>query len=291
MSMFVIASERSKRDNLRFIRQLRLPRRLCLLALLVGLLAMTAFADSRNPQAIRAFNEGAQHFNAKEYSEALPFFDQAIEHDSEFAQAYYARGTCRQYLKDPLRAMSDLNQAIRLDPSLLDAYAARGTLSYESEQWEPALADFNYVLSLRPTDAQSLLARGVIYLKREEISKAQKDFRAFLRLRPDDPLAPRLRKLLASLSPGEEELGESPAAPSPQTSPAGAPRRNTRAAQQMGEELFLRTRALSEQATRQAMRGERVEVTGDPKAFTPERSKPRPAPTSSHSGPQIVEPQ
>jgi len=91
----VIASEQASAGNL------RLPRRPYLLICLVGLLAMTAFADTQSPLAIQPFNEGVKRFNAQQYEEAISYFDRAISHDAYFAEAYYARGACQHALHHP----------------------------------------------------------------------------------------------------------------------------------------------------------------------------------------------
>jgi len=257
------------------------------------------FADSKDPQAIHAFNEGAKLFNDKQFAQALPYFDQAIAKDGNFIEAYYARGTCRHYLKQTTGALDDINRTIHLDPSFLDAYAIRGIIYYEMENWNTALSDFNYVLARKPNDAQSLLARGVISLKKEQLSQAKHDFKTYLALRPDDPLAPRLRKLLQQLSGlSESETAATPSVPSTQnpTAPGSytrTPKRGiSEAVKQMGDELLLNSYALSDKAGQMARRRDHVEVTGDKYGVT-KRSASSSAtviPSGSSGHLQIVDP-
>src|SRR5262245_55369195 len=118
-------------------RSINLRSRLTLVALLCG----TAWA--RPNSAIRAFNDGVKAFNAKQLNESVSHFDEAISGDSEFSEAYYARGACKYYLKSTDGALLDLNEALRLKPDYIDARALRGAVHYESDRWDAALEDFN----------------------------------------------------------------------------------------------------------------------------------------------------
>jgi len=248
------------------------------------------YADAPPQSAVKAFNEGVKHFNAREFNEAIPLFDEAISADSDFADAYYARGACRYYLKGSDGALMDLGDAIRLKPELLDARALRGAVYYEADRWDQALEDFNYVLERHPTDAQSLLGRGVIYLKREQPEEAARDFRAFLKAHPDDALAPKLRKLLVSLTggpaPGEESAS---APPSSGAAPRRTYRRPTEAAKALGDSLMLRSHDLSERFGNKVLRGERAEAVGDIHSEPSAGSAPNAGSNQDQS--QIVEPQ
>src|SRR5438128_1463396 len=93
-------------------------------------------AGARPNSAIQAFNSGVKFFNAKEYEAAIPHFDDAIAGDADFAQAYFARGVCKYYLKSSDGALLDMNEALRLKPDYIEARALRGAISYESDQWD-----------------------------------------------------------------------------------------------------------------------------------------------------------
>lgn len=224
-----------------------------------------------HPQAaIKAFNDGVQLFNAKKFNEAIAQFDEAISDDDSFAEAYYARGACRHYLKSTDGALMDLSDAVRLNSELLDARALRGAVYYETDRWDQALDDFNFVLERRPTDAQALLGRAVIYLKREDSADAEHDFKAFVKAHPDDALVPRIRQVLAGLHAppsGEEEqrsasTEESSASPTPHPA-ASAPRKPSAAVQALANSLMLHSNELSDSFGNKVLRGERAEAVGD----------------------------
>jgi tetratricopeptide (TPR) repeat protein len=231
-----------------------------------------AIAWARSNSAIRAFNDGVKLFNAKQFNEAIPRFDDAISGDADFAEAYYARGACKYYLKSLDGALLDLNDALRLKSDYLDARALRGAVHYESDRWDAALEDFTGVLEKNPSDAQSLLGRAVILLKREDLAGASRDFKGFLRVRPDDPLAPNVRQLLASLSRGrkqppaeeEEPQMQTPEHPSypPRHRPSSAARPMSSVDMQKLADSLL-AHPLAESYNRKVLRGEKAQAVGD----------------------------
>ena len=253
---------------------------------------LSAQADSTHHSALtmQAFNQGVQLFNAGQFQAALPYFDQAIDHDGEFAEAYFGRAACHHALQHQQAAFSDINQAIRLQSEYVEAYALRGVMLYEAENWDAALVDFDYVLQRKPSDAQSLLGRGVISLKKDHPSAAERDFRQFLKLRPRDPMAPKLRQLLTSL---DQDTRRS----TPQAAPEGyagegapgnpEPRRVSAASERLGEQLFMSHHQLSESFNRKVLRGEHAEAIGD---IQSEPSAPPMKETPSNQGVDIVEP-
>jgi tetratricopeptide (TPR) repeat protein len=252
---------------------------------------------ARSNAAIKAFNQGVQAFNAKQFNQAIPSFDEAISADPDFVEAYFARGACKYYLKSLDGALMDLSDAVRLKPDDIDARALRGAVSYEMDQWDNALEDFNVVLEKNPRDAQSLLGRAVILLKRENMDGAARDFKAFLQVRPDDPLAPKVRQLLASLKrpsgaiqPSEEggTASQPPAEPHAPVArrPASTAKELTPAdIQRLAESLM--GHPLAESYGRKTLHGERAQAVGDIHSVPgvpSERQTPDEAP-------QIVEPQ
>ncbi len=251
----------------------------CLLIFLLCLLSSLVHAESRSQTAIRAFNAGVQKFNAKNFNEAISDFDEALSYNSDFAEAYFARGACKHYLKGYDGALMDLNDALRRKSDYVEARALRGALFYETDRWDDALQDFDYVLERKPTDAQALLGRGVIYLKRENTTEAAKNFRQFLRAHPDDALAPKLRQLLASLSKEERDVDavSAPTGPGAGEHQATRPKRSSVKAQTqaLSDALFSNSRPLSERFGNKVLRGERSDVVGDIR----------------EEGPRIVEPQ
>ncbi len=131
-------------------------------------------------QDIRAYSlyvSGRDNLNLRRLDtllEARGQFEQAIELDPEYAEAYAALAECTLLLlinhnalnrEEALQiAQENLDVALQLDPELADAYAAEGLLKLD--QWREtrigtenleAEAAFEYAISLNPNHAQAYM--------------------------------------------------------------------------------------------------------------------------------------
>lgn len=62
--------------------------------------------------------------DANNYKEALPSFTKAIESDPNYAEAYFARGTCYKELGDKNAAREDFSRALQINPNYQPAISA-----------------------------------------------------------------------------------------------------------------------------------------------------------------------
>ena len=68
------------------------------------------------------------------------YFDKAIEHNQNFAEAYYKRGLVYLDLKQYDKAIEDFNQAIKLGSShAAEAYYNRGVAYLHRERYDKAI--------------------------------------------------------------------------------------------------------------------------------------------------------
>ncbi len=215
-------------------------------------------AETKSQSAIMAFNKGVQSLNATQLNEAISYFDQAIEKDSEFAEAYYARAVCKRNKENLQGAISDLNSATRYKQDYVDAYALRGSILYEQERWGEAHDDFNYVLERKPQDPAALLGRGLTALRQDQPSRARRDLSRFVRVAPNDPLVPRIKKFLGSFSAAEAGTAEEARSEaSSQDRPMSAQ------SQRLAQELFFKTPEMADAYGNKVLRAENAEAAGD----------------------------
>jgi TolB-like protein/Tfp pilus assembly protein PilF len=141
----------------------------------------------KNVEAHNAYLQGHFHLlrrNAEDYRKAIPYYDQAIELDPEYALAYAERAEAWAFMGDLTgqrptaypKARSDAEKAVAIAPALAEARAALG--------WVRCLVDLNFADGLaelkrakelsppNPT-ANDLLARIIIYLGRFDEAEQQ----------------------------------------------------------------------------------------------------------------------
>jgi Tfp pilus assembly protein PilF len=170
------------------------------------------------PRSGEAFINGMNQFRAKNYAQAITFFDQAIQLDPKDATAHYYRGLCQHHnrnyqvalndfdraialnpqdsypymlraitlmeLKQPDKAEADLTKAIQVDPQNSYAYLFRGMVNAnpERKKTKQSFADIEQSIKIDPTNADTYATRGVFYLVQKNRPKYLADFRKAMEL-------------------------------------------------------------------------------------------------------------
>jgi tetratricopeptide (TPR) repeat protein len=124
-----------------------------------------------------------------EHSQIVSLFTKAIERDAKDAAAHYSRGLLYAAVDEPQRAIADYNQAIEINPAYVDAYLARGK-AYSSERFDDprAIADYDKVIALDPRNAHAYLARAGFYMEQipEQADRAMADYNRAIEIDPAD---------------------------------------------------------------------------------------------------------
>src|SRR5262249_23969360 len=89
--------------------------------------------------ARRQYKAGLKYGRANLFRQALQSFQQAVENDPEFADAYYGLGLAHSDLGEYSEAVTAFKRALKLNPQMVDAYTALGqAYSKLNEKKEPA---------------------------------------------------------------------------------------------------------------------------------------------------------
>ncbi len=109
--------------------------------------------------------------NAKGYTAALNYYDEAIRKDPRFALAYAGRAdTSLAFYKLTSedswarKALSAAQQAQQLNPDLPEVHWALGSVYLETGQREASIAEMKLALSLAPSSDESYRRLGTVYL-------------------------------------------------------------------------------------------------------------------------------
>lgn len=135
------------------------------------------------------YDIGIQHFNKKEYEEALRAFNNVIRYDSMNALAWHDRGSLLRILGRPKAGMQSIRKAIRLNPYQALFYANLASAFKEINEYDSAIWAYNRALELDSANHIFLNSRGTVKAKLEDYQGAIEDYSAALRIKTDYPFA------------------------------------------------------------------------------------------------------
>ena len=125
-----------------------------------------------------------------EFSEAITFFNTALDHNPRSASALAGRARAKQRLGDLEGAGNDYDQAIRADGNLAAARAGRCWLDLNAErELERARQDADSAVSADPRNVEGQLCRGVLQLREDQWADAKTSFEAALAVESGNPIA------------------------------------------------------------------------------------------------------
>ena len=108
-----------------------------------------------------------------EYDKAIVHYTEAINLNSELAEAYYNRGVAYAKKGEFDLEIQDFNKAIDLNPEYAKAYYNRGVAYAKKGEFDLAIQDFNKAIDLNPEDAGAYCNRGEAWLHLREWEKAK----------------------------------------------------------------------------------------------------------------------
>ena len=97
-----------------------------------------------------------------EYQEAIRFYNEALELDTTFSEAYNNRGIAYFELGQFERAVEDYTKAIATQPEYTDAYYNRANAFYEMKEYEKSKQDLNWAQKSYADSAYIYFTRGIM---------------------------------------------------------------------------------------------------------------------------------
>jgi tetratricopeptide (TPR) repeat protein len=134
--------------------------------------------------AASAFFHGLQRQIARQYREAIAYYDKAIQLNPRDGEVYFHRGTAYAELRQYQRAIQDYNDAIRLKPGDALAYDRRGVAYAGLGQYERAIEDYNDALRVNSRYAWAYGHRGLAWLYLQRDTQAESDLKKAFELDP-----------------------------------------------------------------------------------------------------------
>jgi len=176
----------------------RLPIAATLLLGVVGLasyFALTAnstaaLASSKNPTAREAFLQGRYLLEKGNAENAVPFFEEAITLDSEFAEAHAALADALSFSPGPhreniARARAEALEALTLNPRLAEGHHRLASIYlYDDWNWAAAQQEYERAVALAPDSARNHYSFAGYFSLLGEHDRAREEMQRAMELDP-----------------------------------------------------------------------------------------------------------
>lgn len=141
--------------------------------------------NSESFSAVEAMARGNDFYFAKNYSQALAAYDEAVNLNPKLAEAYNNRGIVKYKLKQFDSAVEDYSLAIKLKPNFIDALNNRGNAYAALGQLQNAAQDLQNALKLNDNSAIGHNNLGSVYYLMRNFDAAIKEYTRAIQLDPN----------------------------------------------------------------------------------------------------------
>jgi len=111
---------------------------------------------SQNTKADYYFQQGFSVLYFGEYKKAIPFFDQALNHDPNFIGALMNKGSALGELGKYHEAIQSFDKALEIDPNNFIALNNKGFALMKLENFEDAISSYKHAIEINPTYLDAL---------------------------------------------------------------------------------------------------------------------------------------
>ena len=144
---------------------------------------------NKRAKAVQFFRDGLSFLSKDDCEKALPYFEKAVESDSNYAEAWAQSGFCNEKLGRHAEALEASKKAVSLRPSA-ESYFNIGLANYYLKQYRDSAEGYRQSIKLDPyNSADAYYALGLVY---RDWGKADEEIQAYkqaIRLRPDYTVA------------------------------------------------------------------------------------------------------
>ena len=127
-------------------------KNLLLLLALIGLFGVLVNNISRRVTVRQSFQQGNKLLNQNSYAEAIDEYNQLLEIDSNYFQAWTNRGYALAGLQEYEQMRDSCTTATIIDPNAVYAWNCRGEALHNLTRYEEAVEAFDRAISLNPND-------------------------------------------------------------------------------------------------------------------------------------------
>jgi len=150
---------------------------------------VVASGRNKRAKAVQLFRDGLSFLSKDDCEKALPYFEKAVESDSNYAEAWAQTGFCNEKLGKHAEALEASKKAVVLRPSA-ESYFNIGLANFYLKQYKEASEAYRQSIKLDPYNAaDAYYALGLVYRDWGKADDEIQAYKAAIRLRPDYTVA------------------------------------------------------------------------------------------------------
>src|SRR6187455_244757 len=146
---------------------------------------VAASGRNKRAKAVQAFRDGLSFLSKDDCEKALPYFEKAVDSDSNYAEAWAQSGFCNEKLGKHAEALEASKKAVSLRPSA-ESYFNIGLANFYLKQYREAAEGYRQAIRLDPYNAaDAYYALGLVY---RDWGRADEEIQAYkqaIKLKPD----------------------------------------------------------------------------------------------------------
>jgi tetratricopeptide (TPR) repeat protein len=131
---------------------------------------------SSNAEATEAYNKGVGLLQKEQYAKALPFFEQAVAIDSEFAFAWDNLGVCARRTEQYEKAEKAYKESLRIDPAGKTPLQNLPVVYMLQNKTDEAINAYLDILRYYPGDAEVYYGIAVVYYTNKKDNEHALDY-------------------------------------------------------------------------------------------------------------------
>jgi tetratricopeptide (TPR) repeat protein len=140
---------------------------------------------NKRAKAVQSFRDGLSFLSKDDCENALPYFEKAVESDSNYAEAWAQAGFCKEKLGRHADAIEASKKAVNLRPSA-ESYFNIGLANYYLKQYRDAAEGYRQSIKLDPYNAaDAYYALGLVYRDWGRPDDEVQAYKQAIRLRQD----------------------------------------------------------------------------------------------------------
>lgn len=146
---------------------------------------VAAAGKNKRAKAVQSFRDGLSFLSKDDCEKALPYFEKAVESDSNYAEAWAQSGFCREKLGRHAEAIEASKRAVTLRPSA-ESYFNLGLANYYLKQYREAVESYRQAIRIDPYNAaDAYYALGLVYRDWARPDDEIQAYKQAIRLRSD----------------------------------------------------------------------------------------------------------